>query len=85
MRSPAGRTTARRVPTFTVLPAGTSTSVRTPATGEGISVATLSVSTSNSASSAYTGSPIFLYQLVTVPSATVSPSWGMRISMSAGP
>ncbi len=48
-----------------------------PETGEGISVSTLSVDTSSSGSSASTRSPSFLSQRVTVPSVTLSPSWGM--------
>ncbi len=50
---------------------------RIPDTGEGISVSTLSVETSRSGSSASTRSPSFLSQRVTVPSVTLSPSWGM--------
>ena len=48
----------------------------TPATGEGISVSTLSVETSRSGSSTSTLSPTFLSQRVTVPSVTLSPSAG---------
>ena len=52
-------------------------SSRVPATGDGISVSTLSVDTSSSGSSTATGSPTCLSQRVTVPSVTLSPSAGM--------
>ncbi len=45
--------------------------------GDGISVSTLSVETSSSGSSAVTCSPSFFSQRVTVPSVTLSPSWGI--------
>ena len=48
----------------------------TPATGDGISVSTLSVETSSSGSSTSTRSPTFFSQRVTVPSVTLSPSAG---------
>ena len=48
-----------------------------PATGDGISVSTLSVETSSSGSSTSTWSPSALSQRVTVPSVTDSPSAGM--------
>ena len=47
-----------------------------PATGDGISVSTLSVETSSNGSSTSTRSPTFLSQRVTVPSVTLSPSAG---------
>ena len=50
---------------------------KTPATGEGISVSTLSVETSTMASSTLITSPTFFNQRVTVPSVTDSPSWGI--------
>ena len=50
---------------------------RVPATGEGISVSTLSVDTSSSGSSTSTESPTCLSQRVTVPSVTLSPSSGI--------
>ena len=56
---------------------GTSILNTVPETGDGISVSTLSVETSNSASSAETASPTFLSQRVTVPSVTDSPSAGI--------
>ena len=48
----------------------------TPATGEGISVSTLSVETSTRGSSTLTLSPTFFSQRVTVPSVTDSPRAG---------
>ena len=59
----------------------TSIARRVPATGEGISVSTLSVETSSSASSTATESPIFFSQRVTVPSLTLSPSAGIVITV----
>ena len=47
-----------------------------PATGDGISVSTLSVETSSSGSSTSTFSPTSFSQRVTVPSVTLSPSAG---------
>src|SRR6266853_6152991 len=78
-----GSITASTVPTGTVLPASTRMAFTTPAVIEGISVVTLSVSTSKSGSSAFTASPTFVYQLATVPSVTVSPSCGMITSIPA--
>ena len=48
-----------------------------PATGDGISVSTLSVETSSSGSSTSTVSPTSLSHRVTVPSVTLSPSSGI--------
>ena len=64
------------VPTSTVSPSCTRISVSVPATGEGTSVSTLSVDTSNNGSSADTLSPTDLNHCVIVPSVTVSPSCG---------
>ena len=69
--------TAKRAPTATVESIGTSIESRMPATGDGISVSTLSVDTSNNASSTATVSPTFFNHRVTVPSVTLSPSAGM--------
>ena len=63
--------------------AGTSIAVITPATGEGISVSTLSVETSNRASSTATVSPTCFNQRVTVPSVTDSPSAGIVTTVPA--
>ncbi len=46
-------------------------------------MSTLSVETSNNASSAATESPTFLNHCVMVPSVTVSPSWGRVTSAMA--
>ena len=69
---------ARRAPTGTVESTGTSIVSTVPETGDGISVSTLSVETSRSASSTLTESPTFLSQRVTVPSVTDSPSAGIE-------
>ena len=72
---------ARRAPTATVVSTATSIARRVPATGDGISVSTLSVETSSSASSTATKSPTFLSQRVTVPSLTDSPSAGIVMTV----
>ena len=71
----------KRAPTATVVSTGTSIARRVPATGDGISVSTLSVETSRSASSTAMLSPTFLSQRVTVPSLTDSPSAGIVITV----
>ncbi|VBA55135.1 hypothetical protein LAUMK191_03270 [Mycobacterium attenuatum] len=58
---------------------------RTPATGDGISVSTLSVETSTSGSSTPTESPTFFSQRVTVPSVTDSPSSGISTGVVSPP
>ncbi|ABY24158.1 hypothetical protein RSal33209_2432 [Renibacterium salmoninarum ATCC 33209] len=63
-------------PTSAVSSSATRISSITPAIGDGISVSTLSVETSNSGSSTSTRSPTCLSQRVTVPSVTLSPSAG---------
>ena len=75
-RSPSPMT-ARSAPTGTVSSSWARISCRVPATGEGISVSTLSVETSSSGSSTSTRSPTFFSQRVTVPSVTDSPRAGM--------
>src|SRR5207247_666689 len=75
--------TATSVCTGTVWPSCTLISASTPAAGAGISASTLSVEISSSGSSRFTGSPIFLSHLLTVPSAMDSPIWGMSTSMRA--
>ena len=62
---------------------GTSIANKMPATGEGISVSTLSVETSSNASSTATESPTFFNQRVTVPSETDSPRAGIEITVPA--
>jgi hypothetical protein len=69
--------TARSAPTGTVSSSWTRILLSLPATGEGISVSTLSVETSRSGSSTSTSSPSCLSQRVTVPSVTDSPRAGM--------
>ena len=71
----------RRAPTATVVSTATSIANKIPATGDGISVSTLSVETSRSASSTATASPMFLSQRVTVPSLTDSPRAGIEITV----
>jgi hypothetical protein len=58
---------------------------RTPATGEGTSVSTLSVETSNSGSSAATSSPSDFSQRVIVPSVIDSPRAGMVTEVALPP
>src|SRR5205085_570721 len=65
----------------TVFPSSTNTSDKTPATGAGISVSTLSVEISNSGSSRSTRSPFFFSHFVRVPSTILSPIWGITISV----
>ena len=80
---PAEPINPRRAPTGTVVSTATSIARRVPATGEGISVSTLSVETSSSASSTATESPTFFSQRVTVPSETLSPSAGIVMTVPA--
>ncbi len=68
------------MPTGAVSPSLTRISASTPLTGAGTSESTLSVETSKSGSSAFTGSPGCFNQRVIVPSVTVSPSWGIVTS-----
>ncbi len=65
-------------PISTVSSSSTRILVSTPATGDGISVSTLSVETSRSGSSTSTVSPTFFSHWVTVPSVTLSPRAGME-------
>ena len=69
--------TASWPPTSTVASSPAVISSSVPATGDGISVSTLSVDTSSSGSSTATVSPTCLSQRVTVPSVTLSPRAGM--------
>jgi hypothetical protein len=68
---------ANSAPTGTVASTATTILAITPATGEGISVSTLSVETSRRGSSIAMVSPSDLSQRVTVPSVTLSPSAGI--------
>ena len=74
--------TASTAPTSTVSSSFALISSSVPATGEGISVSTLSVETSSSGSSTETESPIDFSQRVTVPSVTDSPSAGRLTSVA---
>jgi hypothetical protein len=74
---------ATMVPTATVCPSVTDTSARTPPVGAGISASTLSVEISKIGSSRLTSSPTFLSQRESVPSAMLSPIWGMMTSTRA--
>ena len=65
------------MPTSTVVPSETRSFSILPATGEGNSALTLSVSTSARGSSNSISSPSAFSQRVMVPSVTLSPSWGM--------
>ncbi len=61
----------------TVAPSSARISLRTPSNGDGTSALTLSVMTSRSGSYLSTWSPTCLSHLPIVPSATLSPSWGI--------
>src|SRR6185369_10224962 len=77
--------TASTAPTSAVSSSCTLISRTVPATGDGISVSTLSVETSSSGSSASTVSPTCLSQRVMVPSVTLSPSAGILTSVPSPP
>ncbi len=77
--------TPSSAPTSAVWSSPTVIESRTPATGEGISVSTLSVDTSTSGSSAATVSPTLFSQRVTVPSVTLSPRAGSTTDVGAPP
>ena len=85
--SPAAASTPISVPTSTVVPSGIAIDVRMPSAGDGISTLILSVWISTSGSSLRTRSPTALSHLETVPSATLSPSWGttMETGMVGSP
>ena len=70
-----------RVPTSTVTPSATSSSITTPAPGEGTSVSTLSVEISTIVSSAWTASPTCFSHREIVPSVTLDPIWGITTSI----
>ena len=61
----------------TVAPSSARISLRTPSNGDGTSALTLSVMTSRSGSYFATESPGCFSHLPIVPSATLSPSWGI--------
>ena len=81
----AAEITASAPPTRTTASSPAMISVSTPLTGEGISVSTLSVDTSSNGSSAVTVSPTAFSQRVTVPSVTLSPSWGIDTVVATVP
>ena len=83
IRSPAAAPpmTPTMAPTGAVSPSCTRISLSTPASVAGTSIDTLSVSISNRLSPGLTASPADLNHLVILPSATVSPSCGMRMFM----
>src|SRR6476660_2541696 len=71
-------------PTATVSPSPANCSVRTPATGDGTSTLTLSVSRLAIGSSAATASPGFFNHCASVPSVIDSPSAGTSTSVAIG-
>ncbi len=83
--SPSARTIATTVPTGTTSPAGTRISAIDPSLVAGTSIVVLSVSISKSTSPDETRSPTAFCQEMIVPSVTVSPSWGIRMSMPRAP
>src|SRR5215203_819838 len=78
-------TSAISVPTSTVEPSETRNFSILPATGEGNSALTLSVSTSARGSSISTSSPSDLSQRVMVPSVMLSPSCGIVTGLATAP
>ncbi len=79
---PSPAITATTAPTGATAPASTRISASTPPLVDGTSIDTLSVSISNRLSPGFTGSPTVLNQVVILPSATVSPSCGIRTSIA---
>ena len=80
-RLPAPLITATTAPTFATSPTCTLIAVSTPADVAGTSIEILSVSISNRLSPGFTASPADLNHFVILPSATVSPSCGIRTSI----
>ena len=74
---------AMTAPTSMVSSSSARISTRVPATGDGISVSTLSVETSSSGSSTSTVSPTDFSHWVMVPSVTDSPSSGISTSVAS--
>ena len=74
--------TATTAPTKAVSPAATLISASVPAAIDGTSIDTLSVSISNRLSPGFTTAPGSTNHLVILPSATVSPSCGIRTSIA---
>src|SRR4030095_3722813 len=75
--------TATTAPTGATAPAGTRISASTPTVVDGTSIETLSVSISNKLSPGLTASPADLNHFVILPSATVSPSCGIKTSIGS--
>src|SRR5262245_28371321 len=80
--SPAPLITATTAPTFATSPTWTLIALSTPAEVAGTSIEVLSVSISNRFSPGFTVSPADLNHFVILPSATVSPSCGIRTSIA---
>ena len=81
--APSALTSPSFWPGVTVAPSCAAISPSTPSEGEATSRLTLSVSSSTSTSSFFTGSPGFLVQRATVASLTDSPRVGVRMSLMA--
>src|SRR4051812_41301916 len=79
--APSPAITATTAPTSAVSPAATLISASVPAVIDGTSIDTLSVSISNRLSPGFTASPADLNHFVILPSATVSPSCGIKKSI----
>lgn len=73
---------ATTVPTGTVSPAATRISASVPSACATISLATLSVSTTNSESPALTSAPLVTLHSISMPSVMVRPSLGMSRSFN---
>src|SRR5262249_14061974 len=78
--APAPAITATTAPTLATSPTLKRISVSVPVVVEGTSIDVLSVSISNRLSPGFTASPAALNHSVILPSATVSPSCGIRTS-----
>ena len=83
--APPSDTTPSTAPGVTVSPSANLISPSTPSAGATTSRETLSVSSSTSISSFFTGSPAFLVHLAIVASVTDSPRVGVRMSAMSGP
>ena len=77
-------TSAIGAPMGTVSPSWAMMRSNSPATGDGTSMVTLSVTTSTSGSYRSTWSPGCLSHLPMVPSTTLSPTWGSSINWATG-
>src|SRR5664279_5319145 len=79
--SPAAKICATTAPTLAVSPTPKLIAASVPALVAGTSIEVLSVSISNRLSPGFTASPAALNHFVILPSATVSPSCGIRTSI----